>query len=370
MGPLHGTTGFYKAPTSKGILTATLLSSFALNFPFQQYRHFFWYSPHMIIDKQQLWRIFTSKLAYLDLKDMCCCSILIYYFRIFERRYGSRKFVSYLLATAVLSTVLELSVMYLFQRLEIKLQPLPSGPLGMLYPLFIPYYFEVPRVVFGHIFGIPMTGKSFHYIIGLQIASGSKESVLVAVCGLISGILWKVNFLKIQSFKIPNFIANLFGCTIQKLLESSPPKDLLKPMGATREIQRQEQIEQMEQQMLWQSFQQQRQPQQNGWFNLNRQQNNGPGIFSNGLNNSPGIFGNRQNGGPGIFGNEENEGQGIFGNGLRQRGHNTENLPVDVSEDQVQQLIDMGFNEERVRYALQVSNNDISSATTVLLQES
>lgn len=90
----------------------------------------------------------------------------------------------------------------------------------------------------------------------------------------ISGILWKVNFLKIQSFKIPNFIANLFGCTIQKLLESSPPKDLLKPMGATREIQRQEQIEQMEQQMLWQSFQQQRQPQQNGWFNLNRQQVN------------------------------------------------------------------------------------------------
>ena len=45
-------------------------------------------------------------------------------------------------------------------------------------------------------------------------------------------------------------------------------------MGATREIQRQEQIEQMEQQMLWQAFQQQRQPQQNGWFNLNRQQVN------------------------------------------------------------------------------------------------
>ncbi|VDI38990.1 Hypothetical predicted protein [Mytilus galloprovincialis] len=321
MGALHGTTGFYKSPSSKGLLTATLLSSFALNFPFQQYRHYFWYNPHLIVEKQQLWRIFSSKVAYLDLKDMCCCSILMYYFRIFERRYGSRKFLSYMLSTAIISTALELSVIYLLQHLQIKLQPLPSGPLCMLYPLFIPYYCEVPRVVFGHIFGIPMTGKSFHYILGLQIASTSKESILVAICGL--------------------------------LFESSPPKDLEKPIGATREIQRQEHMEHMEQQLLWQTFQQQ--PQQNGWFNLNRDQNNGPGMFGNGLNND-------------VFDNEPDEGQELFG--VRHRRHNQDDNPVEVSEDQVQHLIDMGFNEERVRNALQISNNDISSATSVLLQES
>ena len=85
----------------------------------------------------------------------------------------------------------------------------------------------------------------------------------------ISGFLWKANFLKIQSFTVPKFIAKIFGSTVQKLLDSSPPKDLMKPIGATREIQRQEQMEQLEQQMLWQTFQQQRHPQQNGWFNLN-----------------------------------------------------------------------------------------------------
>ncbi|VDI38988.1 ubiquitin-associated domain-containing protein 2-like isoform X2 [Mytilus galloprovincialis] len=353
MGALHGTTGFYKSPSSKGLLTATLLSSFALNFPFQQYRHYFWYNPHLIVEKQQLWRIFSSKVAYLDLKDMCCCSILMYYFRIFERRYGSRKFLSYMLSTAIISTALELSVIYLLQHLQIKLQPLPSGPLCMLYPLFIPYYCEVPRVVFGHIFGIPMTGKSFHYILGLQIASTSKESILVAICGLLSGLLWKANFLKVQSFRIPTFIAKFFGCTLQKLFESSPPKDLEKPIGATREIQRQEHMEHMEQQLLWQTFQQQ--PQQNGWFNLNRDQNNGPGMFGNGLNND-------------VFDNEPDEGQELFG--VRHRRHNQDDNPVEVSEDQVQHLIDMGFNEERVRNALQISNNDISSATSVLLQES
>lgn len=69
---------------------------------------------------------------------------------------------------------------------------------------------------------------------------------------------------------IPKFIAKLFGCTVQKVLDSNPPKDLNKPIGATREIQRQEQMELLEQQMIWQSFQQR--PQQNGWFNFNRGQ--------------------------------------------------------------------------------------------------
>ena len=41
----------------------------------------------------QIWRLITAKLAFLDLKDLFLCSVLLYYFRIFERRFGSRKFV-------------------------------------------------------------------------------------------------------------------------------------------------------------------------------------------------------------------------------------------------------------------------------------
>jgi len=36
--------------------------------------------------------VITSKLAFLDLKDLFVCSVLIYYFRMFEKRFGSRKF--------------------------------------------------------------------------------------------------------------------------------------------------------------------------------------------------------------------------------------------------------------------------------------
>ena len=41
----------------------------------------------------QLKKMFLSKLVFLDLPDLVFTSLLIYNFRIFERRFGSRKFV-------------------------------------------------------------------------------------------------------------------------------------------------------------------------------------------------------------------------------------------------------------------------------------
>ena len=91
--------------------------------------------------KGEYWRLLTSKLAFLDTKDAILGLILLYqfrwvkmcklyykifgtfedlfvsiffvkslwllYFRIFERRYGSRKFASYLVGTSILTSVFE-----------------------------------------------------------------------------------------------------------------------------------------------------------------------------------------------------------------------------------------------------------------------
>jgi hypothetical protein len=37
--------------------------------------------------------LLTSRLAFLDLKDVALCTMLIYNFRFLERRFGSRKYV-------------------------------------------------------------------------------------------------------------------------------------------------------------------------------------------------------------------------------------------------------------------------------------
>lgn len=41
----------------------------------------------------------------------------------------------------------------------------------------------------------------------------------------------------------------------------------------------------------------------------------------------------------------------------------------EVSEEQVQQMVEMGFSQDQVRHALHVSNNDVSVATNFLLQQ-
>ncbi|OWK00884.1 hypothetical protein Celaphus_00016800 [Cervus elaphus hippelaphus] len=58
-----------------------------------------------LIASQFIWRLISGRIICLDLKDTFCSSLLIYNFRIFERRYGSRKFASFLLGSWVLSAV-------------------------------------------------------------------------------------------------------------------------------------------------------------------------------------------------------------------------------------------------------------------------
>lgn len=81
-----------KAPVCKCILGASFLSSVLINFPLSQYRHLCVYDYSLIVEKHQLWRLITARVAFLDVKDLMIGSILFYYFRTFERRYGSRKF--------------------------------------------------------------------------------------------------------------------------------------------------------------------------------------------------------------------------------------------------------------------------------------
>ncbi len=58
------------------------------------------------------YRLLTSKLCFVDTKDAVLAALLIYYFRTFERRYGSSRFVSFLAASFVFSAVIETTATY------------------------------------------------------------------------------------------------------------------------------------------------------------------------------------------------------------------------------------------------------------------
>ncbi|KAH9514642.1 Ubiquitin-associated domain-containing protein 2 [Bulinus truncatus] len=338
---LSGPSGFYGAPVTKFILCHTFITYLLFTFPLQHFHHLFHYNQD-VFTKQQLKRMLFSKLVFLDLPDLISTSLLIYNFRMFERRFGSRKFVSHLLATVLLGSLLELMVFAVLNRLEIRLGEMPTGLYSLVFPLYVPFYCTVPRVAIMTLMGVPVAGKTVNYILGLQVASSGIENLLVASCALVSGILWRVNFLKVQNFlQVPKLIGNQFDYCFGRFLESSMSSSVSLPMGATLELQQRERLDRLEQQMMISAIQASRR------MDIGRPQPlnlaAGQGIFDN-LNVNRNV------------GHQQSE------------NVNPRNVENTVSEDQVRQFVEMGFSDERVRQALRSANNNPQLATNFLLQ--
>jgi len=316
--PYH-TSGFYCATATKGFLSLLILSSVAINVPLNTYRNWFSVTYTTVFDEFRLDKYLASRSVFLDPKDILCASVLLYHFRIFERRYGSAKFMSFLLGTWLLSLVIELLFIFVLHHLDFRLTPMPTGPWGTVFAMFVPYFCEIPRVAVMHLWGIPFTGKSITYIIGLQMLSSSLESLLLAICGLLSGLLYKNNILRVQSWlRVPGPVSQLAAATLGRLFHTPCPNDLQAPIGATLELQRLQHVERLEQQMMWAQLARQAQPPaQNGGFNF---------------------FGTRQHA-----------------------------QAVEPPEEQVQRLVEMGFTRDRVVDALRTTSGDTEQAASLLL---
>lgn len=352
----YSTSGFYKAPVSKGLLGSVFLTSCALNTPIlAQVRHYIVYDVSDIVDKGEFWRLVTSKVCFLDTKDLVCGSLLIYYFRIFERRYGSRKFASFLLAASAVATLLEFASIYTLRHFEVPLSAFPSGPYALVFSFFVNYLLDIPRVAQSYVLGVPVTGKTLTYLLGLQVLSTSKETAVCGLCSLVAGIVCRWNMLWVSSLlRVPGWVARLCGATVGWLLCSSPPRE--EPfMGATLDIQRQQQAEMLERQLLLQharghasrtpphlaaaAMGMSRQHMAQGYAERLVPSLDDPDAWNNVLNSE--VYESRNN---------------------VPNGHST--------EEQVQTLVDMGFERQNVLRALRNSNNDVHLATTLLLNES
>lgn len=349
----YSTTGFYKTPVSKGLLGCLFLTSCALNVPLLAHlkKHFLWNYRDVFV-KYEMWRLITSKGTFLETKDLICGSLLLYYFRIFERRYGSHKYASSLLATTVVTTFVEVLVAVGLHWAEFEeLRIFQSGPHCFIFPMFINYFFDIPRVAQTSVLGVPVTGKTLTYLLGLQMVSSSKNSAISGICGLIAGLVYRYDILKIQSVvTVPAVVACVMNKLFGWMLQSSAPQESVVPLGATVEIQRQQQLEALEQQML---------------LNHAREMRNMVAANQHFVND----FNNQANH---LYSNHNEYG---FSN-LRHRtvGEGDRNEPSvagpSVKEEHVQRLVEMGFDRQSVLEALRTSNDDVTVATNMLLQDS
>nr|ACN10841.1 Ubiquitin-associated domain-containing protein 2 precursor [Salmo salar] len=273
-----GSQGLDKAPLSKGLLLVLSGLTVVLTL-LPQYHHLFTYSLQAITQQHQVWRLVCGRLICLDLKDTFCNSLLIYDFRILERRFGSRKFASFLFGTWVLTALVDFLLAEAFHYLfDYQVAELPAGLLGPVFSLFVSFYSSIPKVPVTQLLGqISITNKSLVYIVGLQLLTSSPFMWLVALSGLLSGKLYHGNALRVQRLLfVPRWLSRVGAFVLEPLFSGPlPPSETPLGMGATLDIQRQQRMDLHDQQMLLAQFQQatrnHRPPQpQNGLMNWNR----------------------------------------------------------------------------------------------------
>nr|XP_034354704.1 ubiquitin-associated domain-containing protein 2 isoform X2 [Arvicanthis niloticus] len=323
-----GSSGLYKAPLSKSLLLVPSALSLLLTLLLPHCQKFFVYDLHAVKNDFQIWRLICGRIICLDLKDAFCSGLLIYNFRIFERRYGSRKFASFLLGSWVLSALFDFILVEAVQYLlgVTVASNLPSGFLAPVFALFVPFHCSIPRVQVAQILGpLSITNKTLIYILGLQI----------------SGMCYDRKVLQVhQVLCVPGRMAQFFSWALEPIFSSSEPTSEARVgMGATVDIQRQQRMEQLDRQLMLSQFAQVRRQrqQQGGMINWNR-------LF-------PPLRQRRNI-------NYQDD----------PRSEQRASPPLEVSEEQVARLMEMGFSRGDALEALRASNNDLNVATNFLLQ--
>lgn len=174
-------------------------------------------------------RAFAPFLAVQHPGELVASTMLIYSFRLFERRWGSAKFAAFGIETTTGSCLIQL----VLQRL-LRL-PCSTGPYGFLFGALVPFSFEVPPVTTFSLFGWKVTDKVFVYLAAAQMLfSSPRSSTLSALSGVLSGLV--VTCSSMREWKVPRPVCQWFGCSLGRLLRSTParPAGRLPPGGHQR----------------------------------------------------------------------------------------------------------------------------------------
>nr|CAD1833813.1 unnamed protein product [Ananas comosus var. bracteatus] len=203
-----GPSGFHNAPVARAFVLACVLLTAVFGVRGRALRLGLSYQD--IIKNFQLWRIFASVFAFSSTPELLFGVYLLYYFRVFERQMGSNKYSVFVLFSLIVSSLFEIIALMLFK--DPTANVIASGPYGLIFSSFVPFYFDIPVTSRFRIFGLQFGDKSFIYLAGLQLLLSSwKRSLLPGLCGMLAGTLYHLNVFGIRRIKFPNAVARHFS---------------------------------------------------------------------------------------------------------------------------------------------------------------
>lgn len=322
-------TGFTNTPACKLVFCGVFAAYAVANAPIWPYTHSSVFSALHQRDIGQPWwllRVVTSRLVFSDLSQLIFGAVLIYNFRIFERLCGTRQFASQLAITWLISTAVELLLLVLLPRLSSSWHPdtlqLSPGPYGLILPLSVDFWREVPSVHSSRVCGVWLSDKWLTYATAFQFCSVLSSSLVPAVSCILAGLFYSNNVLGIQQLRWPGCMCSWLGEPLARLLQpfgSTTAADDRRLLGATLEVQRQQRMD------AWEQME------------------------------------------AAILARTQTAGRDIADE--RVQGPQASANSVVAAENCVRQLMEMGFSRERSELALRSTNNDIHLATNLLLQQ-
>ncbi|KAH6818694.1 Ubiquitin-associated protein [Perilla frutescens var. frutescens] len=203
-----GPSGFNNAPVTRTIVIASAL--FTIIFGIQgRSRNIAW-SYQDIFRKLQIWKLIISVFGFSSTPELVFGIYLLYYFRVFERQIGSNKYTVFILFSIFTSVLIEVLALLLLK--DHSLNILTSGPYGLIFSSFVPFYFDIPVSTRFRVLNLNFSDKTFIYLAGLQLFLSSwKRSMLPGICGILAGSLYRLNVFRVRRMKFPEAIASFFS---------------------------------------------------------------------------------------------------------------------------------------------------------------
>ncbi|KAL6525633.1 Rhomboid-like protein 20 [Orobanche hederae] len=217
-----GPSGFNNAPVTRLVVIASAL--FTIVFGIQgRSRNLAW-SYQDIFKKLQIWKLIVSVFGFSSTPELIFGIYLLYYFRVFERQIGSNKYTVFILFSVIVSLLFEVLAQWLLK--DPSLSILTSGPYGLIFSSFIPFYFDIPVSTRFRVFSLHFSDKTFIYLAGIQLFLSSwKRSMLPGICGILAGSLYRLNVFRVRRMKFPEFIASFFsGLSFPSIGSTSPTR--------------------------------------------------------------------------------------------------------------------------------------------------
>ncbi|KAI0353122.1 hypothetical protein OH77DRAFT_664574 [Trametes cingulata] len=218
---------FENAAVTKGLMLGIALTSVAAGiFDLKHYLNL-QLVPH-ISKYHQYWRLLVHSLLCGSSSDLILVELFLYNVGIcIERAFGSVKYASFLIISAVTTMLVSFVALLLAQLTPVTsslFNNIPPGPIAIMSALLYQYMRLVPPAYHFRIFGVGMSDKVWVYAIAAQLAvTRMPEKLLPTAVGLLAGYLYRSDFLQLKSWRISPRLVRFAETWVKPLLGETQP---------------------------------------------------------------------------------------------------------------------------------------------------